>query len=939
MDAVRSAPFPIPSGADDVRFAIVMANSPIGMTVVSPAGTFLTVNTALCDLLGRDEPSLRSGTWQEFTHPDDLEIDLSLVTEVLDGRRNGYRLRKRFLRPDGSVVWGDLSVSSVRDGDGAVAYFISQIVDVTKQVEATERLEESRARYRLLAEYSTDIVTLVNIDGTVEWVSPSLTRALGWDTNIVIGGPVWTLIHPDDHEAVAVVLVADAQALHGMPDVEMRLLRPDGSSVWMLAAGRHATEAQLVVNLRQIEDIVRVRETLKASEAQYRVLAENSSDVVLHTGSDHLLAWVSPSVEEVLGWKPEDLVGRSFPELVHPEDLDWGKHVRDEAVRTGIRPKGIEARFRTADGRWLWMTDRGRPIYDEFGTLLGGIDSLRDIHAEVEARERLRASEARYRLLADHATDVVYLIDHQSQVTWISPAVEQILGWDPDQLVGTRMYDLIHPDDRLGIESVRAALHDGEEVPTPIGGRTCRFRHKDGSYTWMALKTTTVRDEDGRMLSAVTGMKDVDDYITARDRAEREQARLEATLDSLLDPHVVLEAVRDVDRVIVDFVYADANDAACTYMQLPREELEGSRLLDLLPGQAGSGLLAMYAQSVDSCEPLILDDYAYPHEILVDERRYDVRAVPLGDALSFTWRDVTDRHDAAARIAESERHFRLLADNSSDVVLHSRDGIVLWVSPSLTRTLGWLPQDVVGTDSRDLVHPDDLSMLAPRDAPVGDTRVERYRLRSRDGVYHWCDVHSSDYLDENGWRDGIVASFRTIDDEVSAEQELEHRARYDELTEVFKRDEIVHRLQLLDEHARKPGREVAVLFCDVDNLKQVNDEHGHAAGDELLRVMAGRLRDSVRKSDTIARVGGDEFVIVLDGLHDLDEAKRLAETIRAGAQVPIPLRRNVLHSSVSIGLSMVQPGEDPEQSIARSDRAMYEAKRAGRNTVRILNPL
>ena len=940
MDAVRPAPYPtVHALDDDIRFAVAMANSPIGMVLAAPTGAFLSVNPAMCAMLGRDEEELKASTWHELTHPADVGADAALIAEIVAGSRDAFRMRKRYLRPDQSVVWGDLSVSCVRDDHGGVSYLIGQIVDVTDHVLSKEILEQSRARYRLLAEYATDIVTLVNIDGTLEWVSPSLSRTLGWDTDCVVGQPVWSLIHPDDHAVVAMVLASEDQVIHGMPDVEMRLMRPDGSSMWMLAAGRHATETQLVVNLRQIEDIVRARETLMASEAQYRVLAENASDVVLHTGPDHRLAWVSPSVEEVLGWTPEQLVGQPFQEFVHPEDLEWGTHVLAEAVRTGIRPDGIEARFRKADGGWLWMTDRGRPIYDESGTLLGGIDSLRDIHREVQAREELRTSEARYRLLADHGTDVVYLVDALGQVTWISPAVTQNLGFEPEELIGTRMMDLAHPDDRQRMGGLRDALMAGQHVENPPGGWPARHRHKDGSYSWMALKTTVLRGPDGRMQSAVTGMRDVDDYITARDRAEREQARLEATLDSLLDPHIVLQALRDSDGVIVDFVHADANDAACEYMGMTRDELEGSRLLDVLPGHEPSGLLAKYIEAVESGEPLVLDDYSYRHEMASGDRRYDVRAVRLGDALNLTFRDVTERHEAAARIAESERHFRLLADNSSDVVLHSRDGIVLWVSPSLTRTLGWFPQDVVGTDSRDLVHPDDLSMLAPRDAPVGDTRVERYRLRSRDGVYHWCDVHSSDYLDENGRRDGIVASFRTIDDEVSAEQELEHRARYDELTEVFKRDEIVHRLQLLDEHSRQPGRDVAVLFCDVDNLKQVNDEYGHAAGDELLRVMAGRLRDSVRKSDTIARVGGDEFVIILDGLHGLDEAKRLAETIRAGAQEPIPLRRHVLHSSVSIGLSMVQPGEDPEQSIARADRAMYEAKRAGRNTVRILNPL
>ena len=157
----RSTPRPVPhpycvpmgeAPGEDSRFESAMRHSAIGMSLVAPDGTFLEVNAALCTMLGRGEAELRATTWQELTHPDDLAADASLVQEVVDGLRDSYRLAKRYLRPDGTVVHGDLLVVGMRGDDGAFEYLIAKVVDMTDQV----RL---RDRYRILAEHATDVVT------------------------------------------------------------------------------------------------------------------------------------------------------------------------------------------------------------------------------------------------------------------------------------------------------------------------------------------------------------------------------------------------------------------------------------------------------------------------------------------------------------------------------------------------------------------------------------------------------------------------------------------------------------------------------------------------------------------------------------------------------------------------------------------------------------
>lgn len=432
-------------------------------------------------------------------------------------------------------------------------------------------------------------------------------------------------------------------------------------------------------------------------------------------------------------------------------------------------------------------------------------------------------------------------------------------------------------------------------------------------------------------------MIDITDRIRAQEELGKEKARLATTLDSLLDPHLTLQPLRNGDGQVADFVILEANAAACADLGLPCEQLVGALLQERLPAHAEAGLLERYRAVLNTGEPLALNDFflvegpGKHHPIL------DIRVVRVGDGLSCTWRDGRDRYEAARELAESEERYRLLAENSSDVVMQlANDGIIRWVSPSLTAMLGWQPAEWIGRPGMEfLEHRGDTETYqANMEAlQAGRSVVARDRVRARSGTWHWVETHACPFRTASGAIDGLVAFFRTIDAEVEAEEALARQASTDALTGLPNRRETFRQLEQLTRSSGADLPPLALAFCDLDWFKRVNDSHGHGAGDALLVAVGERLRAALRPDDLVGRIGGDELLVVLLGVVDLEEALKRAEALRAAVRQPLPVANASLDVTASIGVTLFRPGESMDALVARADAAMYRAKQAGRDRV------
>ena len=685
----------------------------------------------------------------------------------------------------------------------------------------------------------------------------------------------------------------------------------------------------------QNDELRRLQSSLDAERARYFDLFELAPVGYMTLNPDNLILEANLTAADIVGRPREQLVKQPFSQLIHPPDQDIFYLMRKQ-LREDRTQRTCEVRLRKKDGTFLWARLEAT-MPDAETTESPCRLTISNVTETILARETIARREQEYRLLAENASDVVFRCSQAGIIEWITPSVTARVGWTPEQLVGSRFADLVHPDDTDRLAAAQVGLTDGIRFEIEL-----RIRIRTDGYHWFSVSMRPALDDNGTVTHLVGGWRDIQSMVQARTALELERARLRATLDSLLDPHVMLETVRDDQGHIIDFLYTDANEAACEYNHLDRTQLVGRRVLELLPVHTSTGLLDMYRQALESDQPLVLNDFVYPHEILAEERRYDIRAVRVGDALSFTWRDVTDRYQMARQLAASEEHYRLLTENSYDTAIRvGDDGTVLWVSPSLQALLGWEPAEWIGQPMTRFVAPASAESLQANLGRVvaGEPVIARYEMLAKDGRDHWAEIRAMPYFDAQGHRHGITAAFHLIDEQVVMEQQLERRARTDELTSLLNRKEVFERLEALGGRHPRTGHSIAVLFCDIDKFKTINDTHGHAAGDEVLRVMADRIRHCLRSTDDLgARVGGDELLVVLHGVQDLDNAVAIAEKLRLSAAEPITISGSTVRATVSIGVTLIAPGETTSSLVARSDEAMYHAKEAGRNQVVAIPP-
>jgi diguanylate cyclase (GGDEF)-like protein/PAS domain S-box-containing protein len=312
-----------------------------------------------------------------------------------------------------------------------------------------------------------------------------------------------------------------------------------------------------------------------------------------------------------------------------------------------------------------------------------------------------------------------------------------------------------------------------------------------------------------------------------------------------------------------------------------------------------------------------------------------VSALPIDDGyrLNAFLHDISERQESDRALREAEERFRRsFHDSAAGMAIVSTEGEWLQVNQALADLTGYATDELAGMSFAVITHPDDVDaeVEALDQLVAGERRryVTEKRYLRADGRLVWISLSLSPIRDEDGDTLYLISQMQDITERKQTEAKLAHQAMHDPLTGLPNRTLFTDRMLLAKARLRRGGS-LALLFCDLDHFKAVNDSFGHDAGDRLLIEIAGRLRSILRPSDTVSRFGGDEFALLCEGV-DTEAAELIASRIGEAFSAPFVIDGNTVSLSASTGIVLTtDPEVDPDQLMSHADLAMYAAKQGG----------
>ncbi len=579
------------------------------------------------------------------------------------------------------------------------------------------------------------------------------------------------------------------------------------------------------------------------------------------------------------------------------------------------------------DGHERALLVRGRPVYGSGATITGCVGVVADVTSDRQTAQALQEQTDRYRLLLELSPDGI-VVHEDGMIRWANQAAADFVGVpDLNAHLGESLTQFIHPDSLLETLERIASLKEDEAATKPAEATLVRL---DGST--IVVESLSVRTKwDGRPTYQVI-LRD----LSLRKKAE-EAMRYQAKLvEHVSDAIIGLDAEGRINSW---------NPAAEEMYGWTCDAVIGRKFADVVGGDPRLGLeSAKHLETVHRRSDGTLLEVRISVALVLDQAHQVTGAVAV-------CADITERRRSeAARRALEERYTAVVASLEEGIVVSDDQGVITAADRAAESILGRRIMvgerlDAVFSEELRARHPDGFLITDDEHPTVRTLRTGESFTNVLIGVeladreQRWLSLNSRPLRHDDLLPYGMVCSFSDVTERRRTERQLNYQATHDALTGLANRPVFIESLRQTLDHARRGGSRVGVLFIDLDRFKVVNDTQGHLVGDEVLTAIARRLQHATRSIDTVARLSGDEFVVLCPDLADIESARRRATEIADLVAQPIPVSsgRDVVITA-SVGVSCVESGlADPEAMLRDADVAMYTAKERGRARVELLD--
>jgi PAS domain S-box-containing protein len=498
-------------------------------------------------VLGCSEEDLRAdaSAWMRLVVAEDLPRLYEALTVVVDGKPAEVTYRTLH---EGGVRWirARFALNSQPPEPPCVVGFFGDVTGVKGSEEVVRTSEE---RFRLLAKNAPIGIFMSDSRGHVVYVNPRLEEIYGYEAAELLGLGYTRIYPPAERQQLTNDWLRICEELSDH-DSERGVVDARGNLRWIHARSvpLASNSGKLLGRIGTVEDITDrklAEEALRASEERFRLLSDRAPIGIFVADSQGRIQYANPTLQQVSGLSETEFLGTNFARVFPPEQ---SQSVLDEWLR--IAPtklqQNIVQKILGPNGETRWVAIRSSPFMDSTGAMAGRIGTVEDVTDRRVAEQELRESEERYRMLAEHATDIISMHGPDAAYRYVSPACRAVLGFEPEEIVGRHPKEFVHRDDWASV--VAASGPQGSPFLTSM--LTYRCRHKDGHYIWLETLWKAIPDplREERAANIVALSRDVTVRRQAAERLQASEARLRAILDTASDGIITIDESGTIEQ-------------------------------------------------------------------------------------------------------------------------------------------------------------------------------------------------------------------------------------------------------------------------------------------------------------------------------------------------------------------------------------------------------